>query len=427
MKEMKERTKTAVLAAVGDELLSGLRNEGNCAFLARLLHDEGWTVERVEIVPDDPARVADVLSRWVGKVDLLVMSGGLGPTHDDRTRCALAEFLGCGLAVDNALYDRVAARYRGTEREALVERSRSVQGLVPEAAQGVYNPAGSALGVRFERSGTRVWSFPGVPFEFEAMTRQELTPLLTRGRDASYAWDSAAVAGVPESVLVERVPDIIADSRLRISVLPSFGLVEFVVRGERALVGASMKTLRARLPDDVLPEGCTTLPQAILKTGLEKGLTLSCAESCTGGMAGAALTDVPGSSGVFMGSAVVYSNEAKEKLLGVERSVLEKRGAVSGECAEAMARGALALYGTSIAVAVTGIAGPGGGAPDSENPEKSVGTVWFAVASRTGGGIENERIECRSFVRRLGEERALVRERAVRTALTAAWRQMKEM
>ena len=280
----------------------------------------------------------------------------------------------------------------------------------------------------FERSGTQVWSFPGVPFEFKAMTRQELAPLLARER-GPYAWDSVAVIGVPESVLIERVPDIVADSRLHISILPSFGLVEFVVRGERALVEASVKTLRARLRDDVLPEGCTTLSQAILKTGLEKKLTLSCAESCTGGLAGAALTDVPGSSGVFVGSAVVYSNEAKEKFLGVSRSVLESQGAVSGECAEAMAEGALALYGTSVAVAVTGIAGPGGGAPDSENPGKSVGTVWFAVASRTDERNDGGRggIECRSFVRKLGEERALVRERAVRTALTAAWRRMKEM
>jgi nicotinamide-nucleotide amidase len=386
------------------------------------MHDTGWAVERIEVVPDDIPRVVDVLNRWVGKTDLLVMSGGLGPTHDDKTRCALAEYLGCGLAVDNALYDRVAARYKGTERETLIERSRSVQGLVPETALGVYNPAGSALGIRFEKSGTQVWSFPGVPFEFEAMTRQELTPLFMHERSESYAWDSVAVIGIPESVLVERVPEIVADSRLHISILPSFGLVEFVIRGERALVGASIKTLRARLKDNVLPEGCTTLAQAILKTGAEKGLTLSCAESCTGGMVGAALTEVPGSSEVFMGSAVVYSNKAKEKLLGVPWPVLERQGAVSGVCAEAMARGALAIYETSAAVAVTGIAGPGGGEPDSKKPGKSVGTVWFAVASQANGEVK-----CHSFMHNLGVGRTLVRERAVRTALTAAWQRMKEM
>ncbi|MCL2010324.1 MAG: CinA family protein [Synergistaceae bacterium] len=159
------------------------------------------------------------------------------------------------------------------------------------------------------------------------------------------------------------------------------------------------------------------LPEAILAVGRAKSLTLSCAESCTGGAIGAYLTSLAGISDVFMGSAVVYSNEAKKKLLGVEQGILDEHGAVSGECAESMARGALELYGTSLAVAVTGIAGPGGG-----SAEKPVGTVWFAVASQTGDGVE-----CASFVRSLGGDRELVRERAVRIALGAVWRKMNEM
>ena len=167
----------------------------------------------------------------------------------------------------------------------------------------------------------------------------------------------------------------------------------------------------------VLPDGCSTLPEAILAVGREKGLTLSCAESCTGGAIGAALTDLSGMSEVFMGSAVVYANEAKKNLLGVEQAILDKYGAVSGECVESMARGALRLYGTSLSVAVTGIAGPGGG-----SAEKPVGTVWFAVASQTG-----ERVECASFVKKFGDGRDLVRERAVLVALGAVWRKMVEM
>jgi nicotinamide-nucleotide amidase len=407
--------KTAVLIAVGDELLSGVRREGNCAHLAWVLHDAGWTVERMEVVPDDPLRVVDALDRWVGKVGILVLSGGLGPTHDDRTRDALADYLACGLRRDDALYDKVTARYRGTPREELIERSRSRQSLVPETARGVYNPAGSALGIYFERSGTRVWSFPGVPFEFKAMADQEVKPILS-SLEPARAWGSVSVAGVPESAAVRRVPELIDDARLHISVLPSFGLVEFIVRGERALVDSAVRTLRERFADAALPEGCSTLPEAVLKTGLENGLTFSCAESCTGGLIGAAMTDIPGSSDVFLGGAVVYSNEAKTKILGVERSLLEKHGAVSGECAEAMARGALDVFGTSLAVSVTGIAGPGGG-----SPEKPVGTVWFAVARRG-----TEETECRSFTQRLEGGRELVRERAVRVALTAVWRGMRE-
>jgi nicotinamide-nucleotide amidase len=368
----------------------------------------------MEVVPDDLSCVSNALERWVGKTDLLVFSGGLGPTHDDKTRYALAGYLQRPLSVDNSLYDRVAERYQGTPLADSVERSRPVQGLVPVGSRGVYNPAGSALGVYFEKEGTKVWSFPGVPFEFKAMAERELGPILfSHGKEKAWDWRSVSVIDVPESSAVERVPEIIADDRLHVSVLPSFGLVEFVTRGEPSVVEAAVQTLRERFAGDVLPEGCATLPEAILATGRERGLTLSCAESCTGGLIGAALTGVPGSSDVFAGSAVVYSDEAKKKLLGVDERLLKKHGAVSGECAEAMARGALNVYGTSLAIATTGVAGPSGG-----SPEKPVGTVWFAVAPRAGT------MESNPFVRRLEGERGLVRERAVHAALSAAWRRM---
>ena len=371
----------------------------------------------MEVVPDDLPCVTEALSRWVGKTDLLVLSGGLGPTHDDKTRYALAEFLDCGFALDDALYDQVVARYRDSPRAALLERSRSIQALIPTAAQSLYNPAGSALGIFFEKNGTKVFSFPGVPFEYKAMVRQELSPLLEAELEHKRTWKSVSIIGIPESLVVERIPEIIKDARLHISVLPSFGLVELVIRGEMELVDAAARTTRERFADEALPEGCATLPEAILKTGREKKLTLSCAESCTGGMVGASLTEIAGSSDVFMGSAVTYSNEAKKKLLGVEQRVFDEYGAVSAPCAEAMARGALELYGTSLSVAVTGIAGPDGG-----SKEKPVGTVWFAVGSQVEG-----QMEVRSFVQHLGAERDLVRERAVRAALDAAWRRMIEM
>ncbi|MDR2179730.1 MAG: nicotinamide-nucleotide amidohydrolase family protein [Synergistaceae bacterium] len=410
--------KTAVLIAIGDELLSGVRREGNCAWLAWLLHDAGWKVLRIEVVPDDLSPVVDTLERWMGKTDLLVFSGGLGPTHDDKTRYALAEYLKCGLSVDDALYDRVVARFEGTSLKEVIEGSRSIQGLLPIEARGVYNPAGSALGIYFEKSGTRVWCFPGVPFEFKAMVGQELTPFLSQEkRELVRTWKSVAVIGIPESLAVKRVPEIIADESLHISVLPSFALVEFVIRGEAPLVESAVRTMRERFTGSVLPEGCASLPEAILATGREKGLTLSCAESCTGGLMGAALTQLPGSSAVFAGSAVTYSDEAKKRVLAVEPALLDHYGAVSGECAENMARGALEQYGTSLAVAVTGIAGPDGG-----TEKDPVGTVWFAEASRVG-----KEIESRSFGRRLEGDRDLVRERAVRIALTAAWLRMCEL
>ena len=410
--------KTAILVAVGDELLSGIRSEGNCSFLARFLHDAGWKVLHMEVIPDDLPRMVEVLKRWVGKTDLLVLSGGLGPTHDDKTRYAIAEYLGCGLAVDDALYDRVSARYEGNPLRNIVEHSRPAQGLVPEKTAGVYNPVGSALGIYFEKNGTKVWSFPGVPFEYKALVEQELTPLLS-SRGDGWTWKSISIMDVPESLVAERASEIVADPCLHISILPSFGLVEFVIRGEKELVDSAVREVRSRFAGDVLPEGCFTLPEAILALGREKGLTLSCAESCTGGAVGAYLTDLAGMSDVFIGSAVVYANDAKKNLLGVEQAILDAHGAASGECVESMAKGALRLYGTSLSVAVTGIAGPGGGA------EKPVGTVWFAVASQAGSAGNS--VECTSFTRRLHGGRGPVRERAVRIALGAVWRKMTEM
>ena len=144
--------RSAVLAAVGDELLSGVRREGNCAALAWRLHDAGWRVERIEVVPDDSELIVGLLRHWVGRTDLLVLSGGLGPTHDDRTREALSAYLDSPLRREEALYDRIVGRYDG-ERRAALEYVRSSQSLVPASAQGLYNPEGSALGIAFERRG----------------------------------------------------------------------------------------------------------------------------------------------------------------------------------------------------------------------------------------------------------------------------------
>ena len=402
--------KTAVLAAVGDELLSGVRREGNCAALAWRLHDAGWRVERIEVVPDEPDLIVGLLRHWVGRTDLLVLSGGLGPTHDDRTREALSVYLDSPLRREDALYDRVVGRYDGERRDAL-EHVRPSQSLVPASAQGLYNPEGSALGIAFEQLGTRVLSLPGVPSEFAAMVRQELSELFV----PSHRWASVVLAGVSELRAVGRVPEVIADPALQVSVLPSFASVELIVRGDPDRVRAAERLVRERFPDDALPAGCAALQEAVLHEARTGGLTVSCAESCTGGLVQGALTSVPGSSDAFLGGVVTYSNEAKRKILGVPPEILERHGAVSAECARAMAEGALRLYGTDLAVSVTGIAGPEGG-----SAEKPVGTVWFAVARVGGGGVQSS-----AFLRHLRGDRDGVRERAVGCALSALWRAAK--
>lgn len=406
----------AVLAAIGDELLTGARQEANCSFLAARLNEAGWNVERIEIVSDDEFHIKALLNRWIGRTDLLVLSGGLGPTHDDRTRHAIAVYLNCSLKSD-ALYDKILARYSSPEnpeynpeRLKRLEQSRDTQSMIPESAEAVYNPAGSALGISFKREGTRVLSLPGVPVEYRAMTRQELPEIFAASNEIKSL--SSVIIGIPELEIVKQIPEVINDSALHVSVLPSFPTVELIVRGANEKAEKADALIRSRFKD-ILPKGCTNLPEAILYQGRTLNKTVACAESCTGGLVQATITEIAGSSEIFKGGVVAYSNEAKINILGVSSDIIEKFGAVSAECAEAMAAGALKLYNTDFAVSVTGIAGPDGGSED-----KPVGTVWFGLCAGDNA--------ITSFCRRLPGERGEVRVRAVRYALAELWRMMRD-
>ena len=399
--------RSAALLAIGDELLSGLRHDTNCSWLAARLHDAGVPVRGIQVLPDQDEPILEALGRWIGKVDLLVLSGGLGPTHDDRTRGALARYLGTSLKADNEAYDRIVSRYHGPFRDR-VEASRGIQSLVPEGALSLHNPQGSALGVLFAAEGTQVLALPGVPWEFRAMASESVLPRIKR----ISSWKQVLVAGWPESLLAEKLKDTIGDPGLHVSILPSAGVVTLVFRGEDERVESAVSTVRQVLPEDCLEEGETDMAKALVNIAARKGLRIACAESCTGGLVGAAITDVAGSSAVFLGSAVCYSNAAKISLLGVDRGIIETRGAVSGECAAEMARGARQAYGSDLAVSVTGIAGPEGG-----SPEKPVGTVWFGVSGRKGDS---------AFLRNLSGDRSHIRRWATAVALETLWRNLKE-
>lgn len=396
----------AVLAAIGDELLSGARLEKNASFMAGHFHKEGWEVKRIEVISDEEDEIIALLSRWIGKTDVLIISGGLGPTHDDKTRYAIAKFLGCGLRPDNEAYDRVVERVKDDpKRRDYTERVRDPQAMIPELAETVFNPAGFALGIKFERSRTKVIALPGVPFEYEAMIRQEM-PEVFRHDEKRTA--SVIVLDTPEMVIAGKIPEVISNKSLHVSILPAFPQVELIIRGEPELVEWAEDFTRERFDGLVLPKNSRSIADAVLIEARAKGVKVSCAESCTGGLVGAALTEIAGSSDVFVGSAVTYSNEAKHELLGVKSETIERFGAVSSECAVEMAEGSRRVYGADFAVSVTGIAGPDGG-----SYAKPVGTVWFGVSGREGS---------RSLMRRLPGNRGEVRTRAVRFALSELWK-----
>ncbi len=365
----------AVLIALGDELLSGVRREGNCSILANRLTQAGWKILRIEILPDGPDVLEDVLPPYYGEVDLVVISGGLGPTHDDCTRFAIARLLNVPLRVDRPAYERILDRYPPDMR-ANLERCAESQGSIPVGAKAVHNPVGSALGISFVKEGTRVYAFPGVPAEFAAMVEQELASDLARSERGVR---SVVVAGWAESLLKDRVAELTGDESLQVSILPSAGTVEIVVKGELDRVDRAVGQIRSTFSDDCLTEGRNSVAEDLLLIAREKGLTISCAESCTGGLVSAAMTDVPGSSASFLGGAVCYSNQSKMDILSVPEETLRDHGAVSEECALFMARGAIARFRSSVAVATTGIAGPDGGSDD-----KPVGTVCFSISGVCG-------------------------------------------
>jgi len=399
--------KKAVLFAIGDEILSGLRKESNCNWLASRLHNAGWEVKAIEIIPDDLLDIGEVLSRWVGKVDCIISSGGLGPTHDDKTREAIAAFLGCGLSEDEKAYSRILERYQGTLRD-IIEASRSTQALIPDHAESLHNPEGSALGIKFHLEGTSFWAFPGVPSEYIAMVDQEIGQLLI----PYDCWRSVWITGWVESLLKDRLQDIIQNRNLHISILPSVNLIQVVIRGDVQEIDAAEKKIRNMLPEDCLPKGSSSLSEAVIFLCLETHQTVACAESCTGGLVGGSLTDIPGSSKAFLGSAVCYSNNSKNALLNVSEEVIYRHGAVSSECALMMAEGALKRFSADITISVTGIAGPDGG-----SPEKPAGTVWFGVY---GDGLNQ------TFLSHFNGSRQYVRKRAVARALELLWRSLKE-
>ena len=398
--------KNAVLIAIGDELLSGVRQEKNGSFMAYHLHNKGIEVKAIEVISDEENEIINALTRWIGKTDLLIFSGGLGPTHDDKTRYAVAKFLDCELAADNELYNRVLERVKNDSRRfSYTENCRNPQAYIPVKASAVFNPVGFALGIKFERQGTKVIALPGVPMEYQAMTKQELPEIFAE--DEKICWASIIILGLPEVEIAKKIPEVINDKNLHVSILPASPQVELIIRGKPELVAEAEKFTREKF-SDVLPKGAKSLAEAVLIEARTKKIKLACAESCTGGLVGAALTEIPGSSEVFNGSAVTYSNEAKQKILGVNENILKNFGAVSEECAIAMADGALRIYDADFALSITGIAGPDGGTQN-----KPVGTVWFGLA---------DKVKSTALMRRLPGNRDEIRIRAVRFALAELWR-----
>jgi len=402
----------AWVLATGTELALGQSVDTNSPWLAARLAALGVRTERHVVVADDLAALRDVLREATRGCDIVVLTGGLGPTEDDLTRQALADVAEVPLELHPPSLEHLRAFFAARGRR-MPERN-VVQAMVPRGAQVLPNTCGTAPGLRVRLGRADCFALPGVPFEMYAMFEREVAPALrSAAGGAVLLFRRLHTFGLGESDVGQRLADLMQPGRNpTVGTTAQHGVI--VVRlyaSARSESEAQQRLdeteaeIRQRLGTIIFGTEDETLAAAVGKLLLGTGATLSTAESCTGGLIGKLLTDVPGSSAYYVGGAVSYANEVKTALLGVPNELLERYGAVSEPVARAMAEGAAARLGTSHAVAVTGIAGPTGG-----TPQKPVGLVYIGLHSpgRTEG-----------YEYRFGSDypRDVIRLRAAHTAL----------
>jgi nicotinamide-nucleotide amidase len=398
------------LVAIGNELLLGHTLDSNGGDIARTLSALGVEIVRRSAVPDRPEDIAAAVGEALRRTGAVITTGGLGPTRDDMSKQAVADLYGMPLEFDETVWNDIVARFARARRTP-AESNRG-QAEVPRGATLLRNRWGTAPGLWLEGPPGLTIMLPGVPGEMRKLLEFEVAPRLA-ARAGGGVVRSLVVrtTAIPESTLAERMGDVEREiAPLTLAYLPSIHGVDLRVTAWRLDPGEADRRLReaadlvtARAGDHVYGEGEADLAAVVLDRARHANLSLGAAESCTGGLVGGRLTDIPGSSDVFMGAVVCYADRLKTELLDVPAELIKAHGAVSEEVARAMAEGARRRLGVDLAVSVTGIAGPTGGTAD-----KPVGTVWFAVASPTDA--DTRRIVF------FGSRRE-VRERATQTAL----------
>jgi len=376
----------AEIVAVGTELLLGQIADTNARWMSEQLAAAGIDVTNHQAVGDNLDRIVEALRLAAARADVVLVSGGLGPTEDDITRDAIAAFAGVPLVFHAELETMLREKFRRWSAIGAMPESNLRQAYVPEGARWIVPDRGTAPGLALRLDGTRLYAVPGVPDEMQEMIGGTIVPELRElaGGDVITS-RILRCAGMGESAVAERLADLFASStNPTIAYLASMGEVKVRITAKapsaaeaEALAEPVVAEVRARLGDVVFSADDESLEQAVLRLLGSTKRTLACAESLTGGGVGERLTAVPGASASFVGSAVVYTAEAKRRVLGVPDDVLAA-GTVTEACALAMATGARDLYGADVALSLTGAAGPephDGAAP---------GTIWVAIADASG-------------------------------------------
>lgn len=375
----------AEIITIGDEILIGQIVDTNSAWMAQRLNAVGIRVKQISSVSDDEQHILTALNEAKGRADVILITGGLGPTKDDITKTTLAKYFGVGMVQNKEALDNVSRIFAKYNRPLLEVNIR--QADVPQNCEIILNQNGTAPGMWFNHEGKVYVSMPGVPHEMMYMMEEEVIPKLkTTFTLPAIVHKTILTVGEGESFLAEKIADIesalpvhiklaylpkLGSVRLRLS---AFGTDEQKLNNELNIYATQLIN---RIGTSVVTDVDIAIEKAILDEMAALGLTLSVAESCTGGYLSHLFTQHAGSSKVFLGGAVSYSNDLKESILGVTEETLWKHGAVSEQTVIEMVEGALRNFRSDYAIAVTGIAGPDGG-----TDEKPVGTVWIAVANK---------------------------------------------
>ena len=372
----------AEIITIGDELLIGQVTDTNSAWMGRELNKAGIEVIRVVSVRDRAEEITEAVDDAMKRVDIVLVTGGLGPTKDDITKQTLCTYFGTELVFSEEVFENVKRVLAGRIPMNALNRS---QAMVPKDCIVINNRVGSASVSWFERDDNVLVSMPGVPQEMTTVMSEEIIPRLREKFDTDIIIHKTfTVKNYPESVLAEKLEswEVALPECIKLAYLPKPGIIRLRLTGRgkqkeevRMLMDMEAGKLEELLGDDIFDEDDTPLEILVGNLLKKKNLTVSTAESCTGGSIAARLTSIPGSSEYFKGAVVAYSNEIKEALLHVSTKTLEKRGAVSEETVVEMVKGAMETLKTDCAVSTSGIAGPGGG-----TREKPVGTVWIAAA-----------------------------------------------
>jgi nicotinamide-nucleotide amidase len=411
---------SAETLAIGTEMLLGDLVDTNTAWLSNRLAALGVSIYRHTTVGDNKQRIVAALLEAAARADLVLTTGGLGPTSDDLTNECL------GLAAGRKMVEYPEARRHVDEMFARFGReptpSNYKQALFPEGSELIPNPLGTAMGVLLELDGTLFATFPGVPVEMKRMFEETLEPLIKERTDGSIVSRTLHFTGLGESALAEKVQDLLDAPNPTVAPLASQGKVRLRITARAATpekakekIEPVVEEILSRLGDYYFGEDDETLEGAVGRLLTEKGATLALAESCTGGLLAKRLTEGAGASAYFMEGLVTYSNEAKERLLGVPHEVLVEHGAVSEPVARAMAEGVRKAAGSDYGLSVTGVAGPDGG-----TEEKPVGLVFVGLSDSEG--TVTERLDLSAWRR----SREAIRERSANRAFDFLRRRILE-